>query len=165
MKKTLLAIAIIGLTLNLDAQELPKTQIKELYSGKKIAFNEIFEKNKVTLISFWGTWCVPGKREVRTIAGNMADWKKQADFNYIAIAIDQHNEDLARKYARAHGWSFPCYIDPNSDLKRPLNFLALPFIMIIDKRGKVVFTHTGYDDGTLIMTKLKEFAGMRSSPR
>jgi len=159
MKKNLITIAALGLALNLSAQDLPKTQIRDLNSGKKTAFNEALEKGKVTLISFWATWCVPGKREVKTIAAKMADWKKQADFNYIAIAVDQQNGELARTYAQ--GWHFPVYIDPNNDLKRLLNFHPLPYILIVDKKGKIVFTHTGYDDGTLILAKLKELAGAK----
>lgn len=163
MKKGFLAIAAIGLAFNLHAQELPKTQIKDIYSGKEIAFDKAIEKGKITLISFWGTWSVHGKREVTTIARKMTDWKKQADFNFIAIAVDQqHTEDVARNYAQAQGWNFPCYIDANSVLKRSLHFDALPYIIIIDKKGKIVFTHTGYEGGPQILAKLKEFAGAGS---
>src|SRR5579872_3955410 len=92
MNRYLMAIAALALALSLDAQELPKTQIRDLNSGKQVAFNEIFDKGKVTLVSFWATWCIPGKREVKTIAAKMAEWRKQSDFNYIAIAVDQQNE-------------------------------------------------------------------------
>lgn len=159
MKCTLILLAALGLALNLGAQELPKTQVRNLNTNKQVAFNDIFEKGKVTLVSFWATWCIPGKREVRTIARNMADWKKQSDFTYIAIAVDQRDAALASTFAQKQGWRFPVYIDPNNDLKRLLNFHPLPFIMIVDKKGKIVFTHTGYDDGTLILAKLKELAG------
>lgn len=158
MKRTLLAIVTFGLALNLVAQELPKTQVTDLNTGRQAAFNDIFEKGKVTLVSFWATWCIPGKREVRTIARNMAGWKKQADFNYIAVAVDQQDAGLARTFEQQQGWHFPVYTDPDNDLKRLLNFHPLPFIMIVDKKGKIVFTHTGYDDGTLILAKLKELA-------
>jgi thiol-disulfide isomerase/thioredoxin len=160
MKRCFMVIAVILLTLNLHAQQLPVTAVMEIKSGKKVAFSSIFEKDKITLVSFWATWCVPGKREVKTISRKMADWKKQADFNYIAIAVDQeHTEDIAQTYALAQRWHFPCYIDPNSDLKQPLNFQALPYIMIIDKMGRVAYKHTGYLEGEQILTKLKEVAG------
>jgi thiol-disulfide isomerase/thioredoxin len=162
VKKIIIALLVIMLVLDVHAQQLPATLITDVHSGKKVPFSETIEKGKVTLISFWATWCIPGKREVKTIVRNMAAWKKQADFNYIAIAVDQQqNEELARSYALAQHWSFPSYIDAQSDLKLPLNFHALPFIIIIDKQGKIVFTHTGHDDGTLILAKLKEVAGKR----
>ena len=126
----LLSFTGIGLVFNLHAQELPKTQIRNLNTGKKVAFNKAIEKGKPTLISFWATWCAHGKRQVKTIFRKMPEWKKQADFDYVAIAVDQHDEDIARTYARAQGWNFPCYIDPNSDLKPSLGFKAMPFIVI-----------------------------------
>ena len=67
MKKILLAFASLCLTIGLHAQELPETQIKDVNSGKKIAFNQTFEKGKVTLISFWATWCVPCKKELENM--------------------------------------------------------------------------------------------------
>jgi len=63
----LLSFAGIGLVVNLHAQELHKTQIRDLNSGKKIAFNKGIGKGKPTLISFWATWCAHGKRQVKTI--------------------------------------------------------------------------------------------------
>ena len=160
MKRTLFAFVLLVLALHLQAQQLPTVQVTDAHTGKKIAFNETIGKGRVTLISFWATWCAHGKRQVKTIERNLPAWKKQADFNYIAIAVDeQHTEELARTYTRAQGWKFPVYIDANSALKGPLSFFALPYIIIIDKQGKIAFTHTGFDDGSLILPKLKELAG------
>lgn len=143
------------LFLNLHAQTLPNTQIKDVNTGKSISFDRTIEKDKITLIAFWGTWCAHGKRQVKTIAKALPDWKKKANFNFIAIAVDQqNNEELVRPYVQAQGWSFPCYVDPNSDLKVPLHFQALPYILIINKNGKIVYTHTGYESDE-ILQKLK----------
>ena len=91
----------------------------------------------------------------------MNDWKKQADFNYMTVSIDESRaEGLVRSYAKSQGWNFPYYIDPNSDLKRSLNFQSVPFTVIIDKEGKVVFTHSGYEEGgeEEVFAKVKEYA-------
>lgn len=159
MKNILSAIAATMLVFNLHAQELPKTQLRDVNSGKAVAFNEACEKGKVTLVCFWGTWCAHGKRQVKTIFQKMSDWKKQADFNFIVIAEDENRgDDLIRTYARAQGWTFPCYVDPNSELKPLLHFQALPYTMVIDKKGNVVHTHTGYETGEEILAKLKKLA-------
>ncbi len=163
MKKILLVCACMGLLTAIHAQELPETQIKNLDNGKKVAFNESFEKGKVTLISFWATWCVPCKKEIKNIALKLDGLKKDAgiDFNYMTISIDEvRAEGLARTYAMAQGWRFPYFIDANADLKRSLNFQSVPYTMIIDKNGKVAFTHTGYEEGgeVEIFEKIKELA-------
>ena len=161
MKKILIAIACLLFTASVNAQELPDTQIKDVNSGKKVAFNQIFEKGKVTLISFWATWCVPCKKEIKNISLKLPAWKKEADFNYITISIDEsRSEGLVRTYAVSQGWSFPYYIDPNSDLKRSLSFQNVPYTLIIDKTGKIAFMHTGYEEGgeSEIWAKVKELA-------
>lgn len=161
MREIFLTVALLGWMLVLHSQELPATVITDIRSGKKLPFNEIVAKGRVTLISFWATWCVPGKRQVKTIIRRVPEWRKQAEFDYIAIAVDlQGTEDLARNFALSKRWSFPEYIDAESELKQPLVFQALPFILIIDKKGKIVYRHTGHVDGEELWRKLRKVAGL-----
>ena len=84
--------------------------------------------------------------------------------NYVTISIDEARaESMVRSYAIEQGWSFPFYIDPNSDLKRSLSFQNVPYTMIIDKTGKVVFTHSGYEEGGEgeIWAKVKELVAAK----
>lgn len=164
MKKMLALSVCIVFNMLTYAQELPDTQIKEVQSGKKVAFNQVFEKGKVTLVSFWATWCVPCKKEIKNITLKLPEWKKEADFNYMTVSIDEARaEGLVRSYALSQGWSFPYYIDPNSDLKRSLNFQNVPYTLIIDKNGKVAFNHTGYEEGgeAEVFAKVKELAAAK----
>lgn len=162
MKKIFATIASIVFTTTVFAQsELPTTTIKDVNTGKKVAFNESIEKGKVTLISFWATWCVPCKKEIKNIREKMADWKKEADFNFITISLDETRaEGLVRSYAKSQGWDFPYYIDANSDLKRSLNFQTVPFTVVIDQEGKVAYLHSGYEEGgeNETFAKIKELA-------
>jgi len=161
MKKIIVAVVCLFVSASLHAQGLPGTQIKDVSSGKKIAFTETVEKGKVTLISFWATWCVPCKKEIKNISLKLPEWKKEADFNYMTISIDEARaEGLVRTYAISQGWNFPFYIDANSDLKRSLSFQNVPYTMIIDKTGKVAFTHTGYEEGgeAEVFAKIKELS-------
>ena len=164
MKKILAALTGILLATSVYAQELPDTQIKDVQTGKKVAFNQIFEKGKVTVVSFWATWCVPCKKEIKNISLKLPQWKKEADFNYTTVSIDEARaEGLVRSYALSQGWSFPYYMDPNSDLKRSLSFQNVPFTLVIDKSGKIAFMHTGYEEGgeSEIWAKVKELTAAK----
>jgi thiol-disulfide isomerase/thioredoxin len=162
MKKIIVIILGLFASAAVFAQsELPDTQIKDVNSGKKLPFNQTFTKGKVTLISFWATWCVPCKKEIKNINAKLPTWQKETDFNYMTVSIDESRaEGLVRSYAISQGWKFPFYIDPNSDLKRSLNFQTVPFTVIVDKNGKVAFMHAGYEEGgeEEVYAKIKELA-------
>jgi thiol-disulfide isomerase/thioredoxin len=162
MKRILLAVVCLLAVNVVMAQELPNTQIKNIGTGKKVSFNETVEKGKITVISFWATWCVPCKKEIKNISLKLPEWQKEVDFNYMTVSIDEARaEGLARTYAISQGWKFPYFIDANSDLKRSLNFQSVPFTIIIDAEGKIVWRHIGYEEGgeSEVIAKVKELAG------
>lgn len=163
MKKLLIVALSIFVTATAFAQstDLPNTQVKDVNTNKKMAFNETFETGKVTLVNFWATWCVPCKKEIKNVRKKMEEWKKEADFNYMTVSVDEARaESLVRSYAKSQGWDFPYYIDTNSDLMRSLNFRTVPFTIIVDATGKVVYTHQGYEEGSEneVFAKIKEFS-------
>lgn len=162
MKKLSTLALCLFASVTLFAQaELPNTQIKDVNTGKKIAFNQTFEKGKVTIVSFWATWCVPCKKEINNIRKKLPDWKKEADFNYMTVTIDESRaEGIVRSWVKSQGWDFPSYQDANSDLKRSLNFQNVPYTIIVDKNGKVAWMHTGYEEGgeNEMFAKVKELA-------
>lgn len=165
-KKVLLAAAFSLATATGFAQEvsLPGTQIKDVATGKKVAFNEAFTPGKVTVVSFWATWCVPCKKEIKNVRDKLPGWRQEADFDFLTVSIDESRaEGLVRSYAKAQGWDFPYFIDPNSDLKRSLNFQNVPFTIIVDKTGKVVFQHSGYEEGgeNEVFAKVKELTAAK----
>lgn len=161
MRKFLAAVCCMAIAVNLSAQQLPNTQIKDVKSGRKAAFSEVVPKGKVTLISFWATWCIPCKKEIKNITLKLPEWQKEANFDYMTISVDKSEaEGLVRTYALSQGWKFPYFIDANSDLMRSLNFQNVPYTVIIDKNGKVAFSHSGYEEGgeNEVFAKVKELA-------
>ncbi len=163
MKKFLVVILSIFISSSVIAQNrsLPNTSVKDMSTNKKVDFNTVFEKDKVTLVNFWATWCVPCKKEIKNVRKKMDEWKQEADFNYMTVSVDEARaESLVRSYAKSQGWDFPYFIDVNSDLMRSLNFRTVPFTIIVDKNGKVVYTHQGYEEGSEneVFAKVKEHA-------
>lgn len=165
MKKilSLAALALMGFAAtaqNLSRADLPNTPVKDK-NGSSVAFNDAFEKGKVTLVSFWATWCIPCKKEIKIVREKMAGWKEQADFNYLTISEDDSRATAqVKSYAKSQGWDFPYYQDPNGDLKRSLNFQNVPFTIIVDKEGKIAHMQSGYEAGgeDVIFAKIKELA-------
>ena len=163
MKKILSVIAMAAFAFQVHAQtgnNLPSTPIKDI-NGKSVAFNQTVEAGKVTLISFWATWCVPCKKEIKNIKSKLEAWKQEVpEFNYMTVSIDDARAmSQVKGYAKSQGWDFPTFLDPNSDLKRALNFQNVPFSIIVDKEGKIVHMQTGFEEGgeDVLFEKVKEF--------
>jgi len=163
MKKILALLTLAGmLSFPSVAQqsELPATVVKDL-KGASVPFNQTFEKGKVTLVSFWATWCIPCKKEIKSIRENLPEWTAATEFNYMTVSMDDSRATAqVKSFAKSQGWEFPTYLDPNSDLKRSLNFQNVPFTIIVDKEGKIAHMQSGYEAGgeQILYEKVKELA-------
>lgn len=158
MKNSLVIIALFWASLPLNAQSLPTTPIKEVTTNKTLPFPQTIQKGKINLVCFWGTWCAHGKHQVQAIAPNLRAWQKQYNLNFIPIATDeQTTEHLLLPYIHKQKWTFPIYLDPNSELKNALHVTsALPYTMIFDKNRKLIYTHTGYIDAPGLLKKITQ---------
>ncbi len=144
-----------------NAQEITSVSLKTL-DNKTVDIMDYIGKGKPVYISFWATWCTPCKRELDAVHEVYEDWKKEYDVEVIAITID--NTRGLRKVpgmVASKGWEFLVLSDVNSDMKRSLNFQAVPQSYLIDKDGKIVYSHSGYAPGDEydIEDHLKEMTG------
>lgn len=127
--------------------KLPEINLENL-NGQKVNLQSYGENDKVTIIAFWATWCKPCKKELENINALLPDWKKRFDAELIAVSIDDsRNSRKVKPYVNGRGWQFDVLLDPNKDTKRALNFAAIPYSMLVDKDGKIVYQHSGYSEG------------------
>ena len=69
------------------AKQLPSITITDL-QGKPVNIVEFTKKNKLTVLSFWATWCSPCKRELDAVSELYPDWKEKMGIELVAITID-----------------------------------------------------------------------------
>ena len=76
------------------------------------------------------------------------DWKEETGVKLIAVSIDQaQNIHKVKPLADQAGWQFDILLDPNGDLKRALGIQLIPYTIVVDGKGKIVYRHQGYADG------------------
>jgi thiol-disulfide isomerase/thioredoxin len=138
----------IFLNVQLSAQKsLPDVAIKTL-EGKSIKARDIQTKDKITVISFWATWCAPCKKELDAIKPKYEKWQKDYNLDFIAISIDNAQglpkvkPTLAQK-----GWKYTVFSDVNSQLMQSLGIQGVPYTLLLDKNGNIVYEHNGYKEG------------------
>ena len=148
MYKFYLSVLLSFLITNISAQNsLPDTKIKSL-QGKEVMFNSFGNtRDTAVIISFWATWCIPCIQELNTIHDQYEDRQKETPFRFIAISIDDaRTMQKVKPFVAGKGWPYEIYLDVNSDLKRALNIIDVPHVLII-KNGKIVYQHNGYVNG------------------
>jgi len=126
---------------------LPTVVLSDM-NGVKVDITELGKSGKLTVLSFWATWCVPCKKELNNIAENYEEWQKLYDVELIAVSIDDsRSSSKVKPYVNGQRWPFRVLMDVNQDLKRGLSIQSVPFTLLLDKNGEVVYNHSGYVEG------------------
>src|SRR5947208_67370 len=90
MKNFLVSIFLLSSIISAaqNTQTMPEVVLKDI-NGKNKNTGEYSKNGKITIISFWATWCTPCKRELTNINDNMLDdWKTKYDVELVAISTD-----------------------------------------------------------------------------
>jgi cytochrome c biogenesis protein CcmG/thiol:disulfide interchange protein DsbE len=153
MKKTVIALFVFLFSMSSTnfaqskGQKLPSIEIKDL-SGSSVDISKYSDNEKITVISFWATWCTPCKKELNNISEIYEEWVDDYDVEVVAISIDDsRSTSKVKAYINGQGWDFEVLLDSNSDLKRALNFQTVPFTLLLNQEGEIVYRHTGYVEG------------------
>ncbi len=146
--KLITLLFLVSIASTVFAQKsLPDVNIQEL-SGKKVNIQDYADNGKVTVLSFWATWCVPCKKELDNIAEYYEEWQEDYNMELVAISVDNARSITKIKtVVDSKGWEYEILSDKNGDLKRALNFQAVPYTMVIDTDGNIVYRHDGYVEG------------------
>ena len=147
-KRMMLAILmVLGMSLELSAQ-LPSVTLKDI-NGKTVRTDTLSNNGKPMIISFFATWCKPCNRELDAISEVYEEWQQETGVKLVAISIDQaQNINKVKPLADQHEWPYETeLLDPNSELKRQLGIQMIPYVLIVDGEGKIVYKHNGYTEG------------------
>lgn len=157
---TLLAFGLLFLSLGAAHAQLPAVTLKTM-DGQMVKTDTLSNNGKPLIISFFATWCKPCNRELSAIQEVYEDWQDETGVKLIAVSIDQaQNINKVKPLVDEHGWEYDVLLDPNSDFRRALGIQMIPFTLIVDGSGKIVYKHNGYTDGaeTELIEKVRELA-------
>ncbi len=144
------------------AQErLPEVILKDI-EGRTVQTDTISNNGKPLVIAFFATWCKPCNRELKSIDELYDDWQRETGVRIVAVSIDQaQNVNKVKPLVDQNGWRYDVLLDPNGELRRTLGIQSVPYTLLLDGQGNVVYKHNGYTDGAEaeLYEKVKEVAG------
>lgn len=139
----LLAFAFCSLA---DAQ-VPQVVLRSI-DGSSVRTDTLSNGGKPFIIDFFATWCKPCNRELSAIAEVYDEWQEETGVKVIAVSIDQaQNINKVKPLVDSHGWPYEVLLDPNGEFKRALGVQMIPYTLIVDGKGQIVYKHNGYTDG------------------
>ena len=127
--------------------KLPAVTLKSM-DGKTVSTDTLSNNGKPIIIDFFATWCKPCNRELTAISEVYEDWQEETGVKLIAVSIDQaQNINKVKPLVDNHGWPYEVLLDPNSDFKRALGIQMIPYVLIVDGDGNIVYKHNCYTEG------------------
>jgi cytochrome c biogenesis protein CcmG, thiol:disulfide interchange protein DsbE len=128
-------------------QALPDVTIKNI-DNENVNMSTYGTNGKITIISFWATWCKPCIKELKNVNALLEEWEEDYNVELVAVSVDDaRNQSKVRPFSKGMGWDFDILLDPNGDLQRAMNVTNPPVSFLVDQNGKIVYTHTGYLEG------------------
>ena len=152
------ALVLFFITVQSVFAQLPQVTLKTM-DGKAVRVDTLSNGGKPFIIDFFATWCKPCNRELDAISEVYADWQEETGVKIFAVSIDQgQNINKVKPLVDNHGWEYDVLLDPNGDLKRAFGIQMIPYVLIVDGQGNIVYRHAGYTDGeeTELIEKVRE---------
>lgn len=96
------------------------------------------------IVNFWATWCAPCRREIPLLK-DFQDEHGADGFQVIGIAVEFPEPVIA--YAEAAEFNYPILVGEQDAMavaeSSGIEFIGLPFTMIVAKDGRLVGAHMG----------------------
>ena len=148
MKKFMFLMLALIVGFSASAQSLPDVKI-ENQEGKVISTKSLVDGTPM-IISFWSTTCKPCIMELNAVNDNLYDWLEEVNMKVVAVSVDDaRTVSRARAMTKGQGWDdFVCVYDKNQDFKRAMNVSLTPHTFIVDGKGNIVYSHSGYTPGS-----------------
>lgn len=106
---------------------------------------------KAAVVAFWASWCGPCRLEMPALAQfYQRIHKPDSGFEFLAISIDQ-TEEPAQSAADTLKIPFPVLLDADSRIAGAYGVDAIPTLFVIDKGGRVRYSHIGFNIGLDIL--------------
>ena len=123
--------------------------VKTLYDGK------------VTIVTFWATWCSPCRRELSELQ-TLYQENRDVGLQVIAVTKAKHDDadlvaeiEKARRFVDKLALTFPVGFDESGAVHADYRVAGVPCTVLIDRRGLIVGYGLGLPGGRTVMEQAR----------
>lgn len=102
-------------------------------------------RGKVVILDFWATWCMPCRIEIPHLVELQKDYAAKG-LAIIGVSLDEQGPAVVKKFVKQIGVNYPILIGSEKIAEKYGGIVALPTTFVIDRQGRIVSRHIGYDD-------------------
>ena len=121
-----------------ETQSLMDMKIPD-QSREKIRLGDLIEKNKLTIIDFWASWCGPCRHEMPAMVSLYNDYKEKG-LGIVGISLAEEFADWKnaidelglpwQQLSELRGWE--------ETLAMKMNVKAIPHTLLLDRQGNIL---------------------------
>ena len=101
-------------------------------------------RGKVVYLDFWASWCGPCRQSFPWMNAMQSRFGAQG-LQVVGINLDAKSEDGRRFLAKIPA-NFVVAFDPGGTSARLYGVKGMPSSVLIDRNGKVIFEHIGFNE-------------------
>jgi thiol-disulfide isomerase/thioredoxin len=142
---------------SLIGKPVPDVKLLDFENNQSVPLSKF--KGKLTIITFWATWCGPCIKEMPAFSKLVED--SQGKLQVIAIATGDDRVDTLAFKNKHPDYKVTWLLDPDwekdeSSLAKSFGIIGLPTNLFIDADGKVVDYWRGLENTEALVKKVQE---------
>jgi thiol:disulfide interchange protein DsbD len=131
---------------------LPDVSIKKL-DGTALDLQA--QRGKVLVIDFWATWCVPCMSEIPIFNTILKEYQARG-VEIIAPSTDQEGAAKVKPFVKQHNMNYTIATADETAAKAFGVGEVLPVTLIVDKQGRIRFSHTGITEKDKLQSEIDQ---------
>ena len=123
-------------------------------AGHKVQLSKY--KGKVVLLDFWATWCTGCKQEIPWYVEFMNKYRERG-LAAVGVAMDDEGWSVVKPFlAEKMKLNYPVVCGDKTLAQQFGGMNSLPVTLLIDRQGRIAYSHTGVVDRAEFEGKIQE---------
>lgn len=147
MKRQLLTLVILILFgfAPAQAQSPYDVEVKSI-DGQSISLSETL-KGEIIILDFWTTWCKPCIRSIPKLV-TLSEKYNEKQVQFIGVNEDSpRNVNKVKPMVKSLKIPYTVVLDTEQVLLREMMVRAYPTLLVMNRKGEVLYTHVGFSPG------------------